>query len=289
MSSISAYRQMITRADKALPRSLTVRRQQMVYWPSVWAQSHMRNMAGSYCVNGFPSSGTNWLCQLVSRYFGVPILEPWTRLTPTLKPHVFHLHRFIDTSAARERTLYITRDGRDAMVSRFMKLSPNPNDHRPLRAFEAASGHVYDKTKATEQLPSFIEWYFTENRFSAMNWATHVQQASHMGLCRLTFEDIKRAPHDTLEPVFEKISGQKIDRALLADVIDQMDFDRVKTPGTAHHKRKSQVGEWRTHFSRAAREVFAFHAQEGLELMGYERDRSWIDAEPLAPEGTHEG
>lgn len=208
----------------------------------------------------------------------MPVFEPWMRLTPTLAPHVFHLHRFIDTAAARERTLYITRDGRDALVSRYMKLWPNPNDARPLRAFEAASGLTYDKTQVRAQLPAFIEWYFNETRFSAMNWASHVRRARAMDLALLTFEDLKRAPHDTLEPIFERISGQRIDRAWLADVIDQMDFAKLRSVKTAHHMRKSQVGEWQALYTREAREIFADYAQDALEEIGYETGRDWVNA-----------
>lgn len=276
MSQTLSYGNMITAMDNRLPRTVTVKRQQAIYWPSIWAQARMQGMAGSYCINGFPSSGTNWLCQLVSRYFSVPIFEPWTRLTPTLRPHVFHLHRFVDTPAARQRTLYITRDGRDALVSRYMKLKPNPNDLRPVQAFEKATGLIHDKTRATEQLPAFIEWYFTETRFSAMNWAVHVRRAVDMDLNRLTFEDLKHDAMSALEPVFARISDETIDQARLADVIDQMDFAKVKTNGS-HHKRKSQVGEWRSLYSREARETFAYYAQNELELMGFEKDRAWID------------
>lgn len=278
MTAPSLYVRSILALDRALPRPVTVRRQQAIYWPSIWIHARRTGMGGSFCVNGFPSSGTNWLCQLVARYFGVPIFEPWVRLTPTLAPHVFHLHRFVDTPAARARTLYITRDGRDALLSRYMKIWPNPNDARPLRAFEAASGLTYDKTQVRAQLPAFIEWYFTETRFNAMNWATHVRQARAMKLPHLTFEGLKRAPIATLEPVFERVSSQKIDLARLADVIDQMDFAKVKTRETAHHKRKSQIGEWRAFYTREAREIFAGYAQDTLEDMGYETDRDWVDS-----------
>lgn len=276
MTVNSLYVRGIFALDRALTRPGAVRRQQTIYWSSIWTQARRADMAGSFIVNGFPSSGTNWLCQLVSRYFGVPIFEPWMRLTPTLAPHVFHLHRFVDTPAARARTLYITRDGRDALVSRYMKLWPNPNDARPLKAFEAASGLTYDKTQVSAQLPAFIKWYFNERRFSAMNWADHVRRAQAMDLTLLTFENLKRAPLDTLDPVFVRISGQQVDRRRLADVIDQMDFAKVRTIKTTHHKRKSQVGEWKTLFTREAREVFADYAQDALEEMGYETSRDWV-------------
>lgn len=277
MSSGESSDNLVTAMDRWLPRPIAVRRQQAIYWPTMWMHARRADMAGSYCINGFPSSGTNWLCQLVSRYFEVPIFEPWTRLTPAIGPHVFHLHRFIDTPAARERTLYISRDGRDALVSRYFKLSPNPNDQRPLHAFEAASGMTYDKTRIRDQLPAFIEWYFTEKRYSAMNWAVHVRRAIEMDLPLLTFEALKAAPLETLKPIFARVSGDTIDEARLADVIDQMDFAKVKARGNGHHKRKSQVGEWRQHYTHEAREVFAEYAQDALEKMGYEPDRSWID------------
>ncbi|VVT14376.1 sulfotransferase domain-containing protein [Erythrobacter sp. EC-HK427] len=283
MNEPSSLADLVTAMDRALPRPVTVRRQQAVYWPTIWLHARRAQMGGSFCINGFPSSGTNWLCQLVSRYFGVPILEPWRRLTPALSPHVFHLHRFVDTPAARERTFYIVRDGRDTLVSRYMKLSPNPNDMRPLAAFEAASGMTYDKARIREQMPAFIEWYFTETRYSAMNWANHVRRAMAMDLTRLRFEDLKADAMAALEPVFAKVSGEPIDRARLADVIDQMDFAKVKARGNGHHKRKSQVGEWREHYTQEARDTFARFAQDALVAAGYEADRSWIDEAPLEP------
>lgn len=281
MSQQSSFASLVTAMDNTLPRPITVKRQQAIYWPTLWMQARRAQMGGSFIINGFPSSGTNWLCQLVSRYFDIPIFEPWTRLTPALGPHVFHLHRFVDTPAACERTLYISRDGRDTLVSRYMKLSPNPNDMRPLAAFEAASGITYDKTKIREQMPAFIEWYFTETRYSAMDWAKHVRRAMDMNLPRLRFEDLKSDPLGTLEPVFAQVSGSKVDPAKLADVVDQMDFAKVKARGNGHHKRKSQVGEWRTHYSLEAREVFAQYAQDVLEEAGYEPDRSWVSEPPI--------
>lgn len=94
---------------------------------------------------------------------------------------------------------------------------------------------------------------------------------------RLTFEDLKRDPMGTLKPAFEEVSGQKIDHARLSNVIDQMDFAMIKTRETLHHKRKSQFGESRSLYTREAREVFAVYAQIELEMLGLERDHSWVD------------
>ena len=69
----------------------------------------------------------------------------------------------------------------------------------PCEPFEATSGITYDKTEARAQLPAFIEWYFNESRFSAMNWADHVRRARALDLALLKFEDLKLTPLDTLE------------------------------------------------------------------------------------------
>lgn len=266
----------VTAMDNTLPRPITVLRQQSIYWPSVWMSSVRADLHGSFIVCGFPSSGTNWLCQLVSRYFEIPIFEPWKRLSPTLRPHVYHLHRFVDTPAARKRTFYITRDGRDAIVSRYHKLFPNPNDLRPLRAFEAATGLNYDKTKIREQLPKFIDWYFSEKRFSAMNWGEHVRKAVKMDMTMLTFEDLKKDAMATLTPAFERYLEEPVNAARLIEVVDSMEFSKVRNSGTSHHKRKSQVGEWRTVYNQEARKRFAKHAQAELEALGLEHDASWV-------------
>ena len=279
MPKPSRYAQFVTAFDRGLPRPLTVGRQQSVYWPSVWGRAIRHVMGGSLCINGFPSSGTNWLCHRASRYFGALIFEPWTHLIRDVRRHVCHLHHLVDAAVAQARTLYNVRDGRDALVSRYMRLSPNPNDQRPARAFKQVTSPICQKENAREQLLASIGWYFTETRFSSMNWACHIRSAIDMDLPRLTFKNLKRAPVETLEPLFARVSGQPVIRTRLEKVVEEMEFSRIRNDESAHHLRKSQVGEWRSLFTRNAREVFGRHAQDALEAMGYERDRGWIETE----------
>ena len=43
------------------------------------------------------------------------------------------------------------------------------------------------------------------------------------------------------------------------------------------HVRKGVVGDWRTHFSREAAEVFNELGGEALVHLGYEADTGWVD------------
>ena len=78
--------------DRALTRPGAVRRRQAIYWSlDLDTRSAVPIWAAASALAGFPSSGTNWLCNLVSCYFGVPVFEPWMRLTPTLATACFSL------------------------------------------------------------------------------------------------------------------------------------------------------------------------------------------------------
>lgn len=260
-----------------LPRRAVVLREQSLYWPTLLVQSRMPHASGSVFINGFPVSGTNWLCQLTARYLDLPIFEAWTRLTPSFtKPHVFHTHRFIDTPAVRERTIYITRDGRDATLSRYFKLAQSPRESAMRRKFEKRFGLLMDTNHIAEQLPDFIDWYFTEKVASSINWQQHIEIATEQSLRTVRFEGLKADPLAELTPVFTDFSGKPIDVDRLLEVIEARKFDNVRGKGTQHHKRKGAVGEWNQYFNVEARARFAGYAQNELVAAGYENDTSWI-------------
>lgn len=40
------------------------------------------------------------------------------------------------------------------------------------------------------------------------------------------------------------------------------------------------IGDWRNNFTQEARQVFDYYAGDELILLGYERDRDWVDTLP---------
>src|SRR3712207_8037395 len=51
--------------------------------------------------------------------------------------------------------------------------------------------------------------------------------------------------------------------------------------------RKGVVGDWRNQFSPEAREVFNRYAGEELILLGYEKDRKWVDRKSTRLNSSH--
>jgi hypothetical protein len=103
------------------------RNEQAIYWSTILLQTAVPNYFGSYMVLGHPSAGTNWLCNMLSDYSSIPVLESWNRKVPSVEKHIFHLHRFVGNLLPKNRTIYMYRDGRDTMISLFMKIARTPN------------------------------------------------------------------------------------------------------------------------------------------------------------------
>ncbi|WP_147127719.1 sulfotransferase domain-containing protein [Shimia ponticola] len=273
--------------NKVLPASVTRLREQSLYWPTVLSHAVVPHGNRSIFINGFQNSGTNWLCQLTSNYFDVPIFEAWTRWTPGfVGPYVFHLHRFLNTAQVNDRTIYITRDGRDTTVSRFYKAARTPKQSHLRNQIKAQAGFDLDESQIKTQLPQFIEWDFTHRQRSSVNWAEHIRKARALGVRRISFEGLKADAAATLTPIFEEIGKAPVDQDKLARVIEARKFENVRGTGTTYHKRSGSVGEWQQHFSPEARQAFAKYAGSELIWAGYEADDAWAAEPDTAPAGS---
>ena len=65
------------------------------------------------CVLGYPRSGTVWASQMIADYLQLPY--PILSLFPIGCPAIFHGHQRVERNGPR--TVYVMRDGRDALVS----------------------------------------------------------------------------------------------------------------------------------------------------------------------------
>ena len=256
---------------------MDVRRQQVVYWPSVACQSLLPGI-NSVFILGYTNTGTNWLCQLVSNYLAVPLFEPWKRNTPSFfTPHVFHLHRFFPALKSNPRCIYLARDGRDVVVSKFFKIANNPNQQPIRRSFARKTGEKISAENIKDQLPAFIEWSFTDAQFGTVDWSSHIEQGFSDQVSHLTYEDLHRDAVGSLATLFYEIwQDHEIDLSKLESVVEARKMENVRTDANALHKRKGITGEWKRYFNAEARQVFAAHGQCALEIAGYESNNDWV-------------
>ncbi|MCF6445729.1 sulfotransferase domain-containing protein [Nereida sp. MMG025] len=264
---------------KYVPRRVVIAREQSLYWPTVLSQAVLMRHTKSICINGFQNSGTNWLCQMTSQYFDIPIFEAWHRWTPSvLGSHVLHMHRFVVTAPMNERTIYAVRDGRDTMVSRFFKAAASPRQSYLRRQIKEQAGFELDASKIKDQLADFIEWDFNHAKRASVNWAIHVRKAHEIGYPIVKFEALKEDAVTVLTPVFERLSGQEVNKTKLAHVVAACSFENMRGDKDNFHKRKGVAGEWKALFDQRSRAAFAKYAQAELELTGYEEGDQWVNA-----------
>ena len=85
------------------------------------------------------------------------------------------------------------------------------------------------------------------------------------------------------------MTGERLSLEEATAIAEEFSFERQagRQPGEENKRsflRKGVVGDWRSHFSPEAREAFNRYAGDELILLGYERDRAWVEdaADPNA-------
>lgn len=236
-----------------------------------------------YYVLGYPSSGTSWCCRLLSSYFGVPVFWPNKAKALSLAPSVIHLHRF---AAPPSRTVYMVRDGRDVMVSRYFKLTRRLQelDGKAVRRMRDFCGNELTKENAKANLPGFIRYLFEAHPHSGMSYQRHLAKGLSGGFVLLKYEDLLLEGATALSSALEEIPGTAVDPDKVERAFEENSFKRLtgRRPGdedSSRHMRKGVAGDWKNHFSPEARATFDRYAGDVLVGAGYESDRSWIDRE----------
>lgn len=233
---------------------------------------------------GYPRSGTTWLCQLMAGYLDVPF--PRRYRLPVCRPSVIHSHWL--PPARPPHTIYVVRDGRDVLVSRYfyevraVTQARNPRGARMRRErFDRLYGAGADLADVRANLPAFIDAELTAPQLTGVTWAEHVQRwlvAPSDRVAIVRYEQLRTDAAGTLASAFEQLTGSA-DRGRLKLAQERYDFTaqqaRPAVPPTrsaAGYLRRGVPGDWREHFSDAAREVFDRHAGDTLRRLGYPPD-----------------
>ena len=250
-------------------------------WATIGYSLCVGDLQPYYYVLGYPKSGTNWVCKLLSGYLGIPVHEFWTSRWPQLSPSVMHMHRFLPFRGARRRTLYVLRDGRDIVVSDYHhRMRDRGTDPGLAAELEHYLGPHYDVGDVVGNLPNFIR-YLIERSSSSTDYVSHVQAAFAHPYVRVRYEDLLADTPSAFGAAVEALLGETVDTHRLTQAVEAQRFENVtgRTAGTEDRSafvRKGVAGDWRDQFSREAAEVYDAYAGETLIRCGYEADHSWV-------------
>jgi hypothetical protein len=103
------------------------------------------------------------------------------------------------------------------------------------------------------------------------------------------YEDLHGDTAGKLQRIVLGLTGERLRLEEATAIAEEFSFERQagRQPGEENKRsflRKGLVGDWRNHFSREAKATFDRYAGDGLILLGYERDRTWVEdvADPNA-------
>ena len=254
---------------------------------NIWTTIGYSLVAGDrrpfYYVLGYPKTGTNWVCKMLSAYLGIPVHEFWASSWPQFSPAVVHMHRFLPFDGPRRRTLYVLRDGRDIVVSDYHhRMRDREADPALAEELNRYLGAGFDPEEVSANLPGFIR-YLIDRRVASTDYVSHVGEAFAHPYVRVRYEDLLRdAPH-ALGGALTALLEEPPDEDRLHRAIDAESFAAVtgRASGTEDRSafvRKGVAGDWRTVLTREAAECYDAYAGETLILAGYEPDHSWVSA-----------
>jgi hypothetical protein len=259
---------------------MRIRYQQLLYWSTIGYDVLLGGFSKSYYVVGYAKSGTNWLCRLLSDYTGLPVYEPWKHLAPRLGPQIFHMMRLLPFEPARKRSVYIMRDGRDTMISRYYETIHREPEHR--RAAERFLGHEMTDDNIREQLPRFIEFMSTFQGGCA-DYKSHLNYwLAHDYRVTVRYEDLLSDTIGQMRRVLRELTGHEPDITRLEHVVQKNSFEaRAQRARGQESKgeflRKGVSGDWKNYFTPQAARVFDEYAGDLLIRLGYERNKDWIE------------
>lgn len=248
---------------------------------------HFGRRIGIWVGCGYPKSGTVWLCQLMGSVLDLPYTQNY--LLPVAMPSVVHAHW--EYSAKLPKCIYIVRDGRDVMVSYYHYRMKSLDGHRNpgiarklMPIFTKHLGKDFKSADIQVNLPRFLELELGGKLSSVRTWPDHVRQWTtprHENVGLVRYEDLLQDGPKALGDAFEQVLGKRFEPWILETAIRRFDFDRRSgrsrgDEDTEAFMRKGIAGDWKSSFTKEAREVFDRYAGDVLIEMNYEPNRDWI-------------
>lgn len=257
------------------------------YWLTVAWNLVPPNRQRSIFVLGHPRTGTNWLCRVLSHYFGIARYVARDRPLPVLTPVTLHLHRFV---VVPSRTIYVLRDGRDISVSYYHKVvNTMAKGSEVVQALRAFCPEPLTHENVQANLPGFIRFQFEEKTLGSIPYDRHVRRAARAGYYSVRYEDLLENGDDVLSGIVRHLTAAEPDAERVRETLEATSFEKRTGRKRGQQDlawpsvRKGIAGDWKNQFTREAAVVFDRYAGEVLVESGYEPDRSWVGRVPERP------
>lgn len=235
-----------------------------------------------YIVNEYPKSGGTWVGNMLAAALELPFPR---NCMPGLRSCVMHGHYY--RRWGMKNVLVLWRDGRDVTVSWYHHcLFRNELHNAPLVEQVRRDLDFDDYEDVAANLPRFIEYSFTRQRHPPFSWADFVRQWHGAPSAVYTkYEDLRQDTASELVRLAHELADKELAGEDAAAIAERFSFEQMAGRNAGEEERhsflrKGVVGDWQNHFSREARQLFDQLAGDELIALGYETDRSWIDAEP---------
>ncbi len=240
-----------------------------------------------YYVSEYPKSGGTWLSQMIGDVLQLPV--PQHCIFPMGCASVLHNHWGYHRGL--RRVVYLSRDGRNVVVSSFFHILRDYGDSRsvartPARArLDRVFGAGFDAEDTRALLPRFVEHLFDKPLGNRRSWAQHVREwydpESRPHIAYVSYEELLEDPGAHLNRVAEHVSAREVQDWRIEMAVEKFSIERQtgRSAGQedrAHFIRKGVAGDWKNHFSHEAARVFDRLTGDELIRLGDEPDRSCV-------------
>lgn len=245
------------------------------YWLSI-LYDNIYAKKGIY-VLGYTKSGTNWIRNLIRQYYEIDLDAEKSNF---YRKRVHHLHRFLPFPYYKKKLVYMVRDGRDAIVSRYFSMVNQPRQSKLKKDFTLHTKQIPTTDNIKELLPSFIEFLKTYHK-SSLDYTTHLNRALNENLFIIKYEDLQQDTEETLKKVIKHLTpNSQIDDCKVEDVVKFCSFEKSKkrheTNRGFFRKDGGKSGTWKNYFSEESAKIFCEYANHILTHFNYEVDSNWV-------------
>lgn len=231
-----------------------------------------------YIVTEYPKSGGSWASQMLAEYLGVPF--PRNQF-PKFQSSIMHGHYLYFPTM--KNVFVVFRDGRDIMVSYYYhSLFKHERFNARLVEITRRELQFDDYNDIKSNLPRFIEYKFTRKKYPRFTWSEFVNSWLNKDVPLIRYEKLLQDPVRELSKAIYKVCKVEPDERRLRQITEKYSFKSLakRNPGEENKHsflRKGIAGDWKNHFSKDARQLFAEYAGKELIKLGYEVDDGWVD------------